>query len=401
MIEIKCKFLFIKLFIFFSAFVCILVIFKMCIPQNVSLFKCLNGSYGQTAVVLNTNEIFLPSEADGNSVISQKLIPAQVYDIKLKKFRSLNVYMNIPRTSYLAVLLNDGRILIWGGTRCRTKEPGVEQNAEIYNPKSNKFELIGKTIFKHETLVNSNFVKLKDGRIFMITAGQAEIFDPKTNKFYIAGKTKKYHQKTIDDKEAKKEYIRTTNNIYNRRNSLALLTDGRVLVIGTNIDNNPNNAEIYNPRTNEFENTGNQNFPLFYRDATTLQDGRVLVTGGTQSYYKESVDPKNNSLILYHGDAEIFDPNNNLFVPVGYLNVSRAGHRSILLSNGKVLIVNGANGLFLDKKDAKQAELYDPETNKFELIGRTKFGRMAFSVEPIDGKSIFINSYNGWEIYNY
>ena len=366
--------------------------------QEVGHFEYLNGSYGQTAVVLNENEILLPSAAIGNRVIEQQLLSAQIYNLKQRKFKSLNVFMNIPRTGYLATLLDDGRVLIWGGTRSRTKKPGVEQNAEIYNTNSNKFELIGRTNFKHDSLVNSNFIKLKDGRIFMITYDKAEIFDPKTNKFSFAGTPKKYYQKSEHDKNQEKEQIRTTNNIYNRRTALALLNDGKVLLVGSNLNLDSNNAEIYNPDTNEFVNVGSQNFPMFYREATTLKDGRVLVTGGTKMHYKKNIKLRSK---LKQSNAEIFNPETNLFEPIESLNLQRAGHRSILLNNGKVLIVNGYSGSFLDTKNTKQAEIYDPIKNDFKLIGKTKMGRFSFSLVPINNKTVLINSYNGWEIYKY
>ena len=72
-----------------------------------------------------------------------------------------------------------------------------------------------------------------------------------------------------------------------------------------------------------------------------------------------------------------------------------------MLNNGKVLIVNGYSGSFLDTKNTKQAEIYDPIKNDFKLIGKTKMGRFSFSLVPINNKTVLINSYNGWEIYKY
>ncbi len=263
--------------------------------------------------------------------------------------------------------------------------------------------------------------KLKDGKIFMITYDKAEIFDPSTDKFYIAGKKSTYRLMHSLDKKGEKDNVKTTNNIYNRRTALALLSDGRVLLAGPNLDQTPNNAEIYNPKTNTFTNVGSQNYPMFYRDAVTLKDGRVLITGGTRVHYINSTNPnvkksdkkvkwkpvyKNGKRInnqeVQEGNAEIFDPKTNKFTPIPPLNIGRAGHRSILLSNGNVLIVNGYRGFFCrTSENTKKAEIYNPDNNTFKTISATKRGRYSFSIQTLSKNKILLNSYNGWEIYTY
>lgn len=135
-----------------------------------------------------------------------------------------------------------------------------------------------------------------------------------------------------------------------------------------------------------------------FRAATTLKDGRVLVTGGTGVYYGYSFNKKETTKPIV-GNAEIFDPKTETFTAISPLNIGRSQHRSILLSNGKVLIVNGNRGV--DMRGVKGEELYNPETNKFELIKPTKLDRYAFQIENISDNTVFINSYNGWELYKY
>jgi len=360
-------------------------------------FEILKHSYGQTAVVLNENEIFLPCNCSESRLDGMTIEPAQIYDIKNKKFNSLNSYMNTPRILYITAKLDDGRILIFGGTSCNLKQD-ISYIAEIYDPKTNTFKTIGPTISKKYNVVNTSFIKLKDGRLLITFGSLAEIFDPKIEKFYIAGEEQEYYQKSILDYQGTKKQVKTTQNIYNARVALALLNDGRVLLAGANYDKNPGNAEIYDPKTNSFTKTKDQIYPRFYRDATTLNDGRVLLTGGTGVYYGYSFDKKRTTKPIA-GNAEIFDPKTNTFTSVSPLNVGRSQHRSILLSNGKVLITGGVRGVDMD--GVTKDELFDPETGTFKTIPSAKLERYAFNIEPLSENKIFINSYNGWEIFKY
>jgi len=254
-----------------------------------------------------------------------------------------------------------------------------------------------------------NYVKLLDGRIFIITADKAEIFNPETNTFTIAGKKIVYHQKSVYDEKGEKSEIRTTNNIYRGRTAIALLNDGRVLLLGANYNLNSDNAEIYNPKNNSFETIGSQKFPMFNRDAVTLKDGRVLVTGGTNAWYSSSIilEVKGKRAVwdadkeVQQNNAEIFDPASNQFTAINPLKIARQYHKSILLSNGKVLIVNGTNDRFLRTNDTKQAELFDPQTYSFSKISLTNNGRYDFRVFSLNNHEILIVSRNGWELFKY
>ena len=358
-------------------------------------FEVLKGTYGQ-AVVLNENEIFLPCNCADPPLIKT----SQIYSIKDKKFYSLNSTMKIPRYCHISAKLDDGRILIFGGDSCDiTQEKEIEHVAEIYDPKTNTFKTIGPTISNRYSHVNASYIKLKDGKLFIINgSSMAEIFDPKTEKFYIAGKEEEYYQKSIFDPQGTKKRIKTTLNIYDRKVALALLNDGRVLLVGANYNKEPGNAEIYDPKTNSFTKVGDQVYPRFYRAATTLNDGRVLVTGGTGVYYGYSYNKKETTKPII-GNAEIFDPKTNTFTAINPLNIGRSQHESILLSNGKVLITGGNRGV--DMNGVSKDELYDPKSNKFESIPAAKIERYAFHIESLSENKVFINSFNGWEIYKY
>ena len=387
----------------------IFTVFQNICYANNGKFEYLKGSYGDTAVVLNENEIFLPSAykevLDSKTGLHDQIpIPAQIYNLKEKKFKPLNIFMNIHRHMYLAVKLNDNEVLIFGGeTRPKGKAARSLREAEIYDIKNNTFKLVGDTNYKYYDTVYTNVVKLKDGRIFISTAASNfEIYDTKKMKFYKAGEEIKYYKKDFFDSKGKKEKIRNSKNIYNFKVAMTLLHDGRVYIAGANYDGEPGNAEIYDPKTNTFTPVADQLYPRFCRSAVTLADGRVLLTGGTNAYYSYILHGKKRFKPSEDGDAEIYDPKTNTYTSVGLLNVRRCYHSSILLSNEKVLIVDGAKGPGgATDRETRKAELFDPKTNKFKLISSTKLERWAFNIEKISDNKVLINSYNGWEVYKY
>src|SRR5438270_2365777 len=58
------------------------------------------------------------------------------------------------------------------------------------------------------------------------------------------------------------------------------------------------------------------------------------------------------------------------FTSTGSMTVPRAGHTATLLTNGKVLIAGGSHFQpFAHEEVETSAELYDPSTGAFSLIG--------------------------------
>ena len=386
----------------------IFTVFQNICYANDGKFEYLKGSYGATAVVLNENEIFLPSYYKEilnlkTGLNDQIPICAQIYNLKERKFKSLNIFMNIHRSRYLAVKLNDNEVLIFGGeNRSNVRASYAPKEAEIYDIKNNTFKIVGNINYSGYNPVYTTPLKLKDGRIFISNPNSNfEIYDPKTEKFYKAGEEIKYYKKDFFDDEGKKEKIRNSKNIYNFKVAMTLLNDGRVYIAGANYEGAPGNAEIYDPETNTFIQVADQLYPRFCRSAVTLQDGRVLLTGGTNTYYSYIIHGKKRFKPSDEGNAEIYDPKTNTYTSVGSLQVKRCYHSSILLSNGNVLIVNGAKEPATTDRETRKAELFDTKTNKFKLISSTKLERYAFNIEKISDDKVLINSRNGWEVYKY
>jgi hypothetical protein len=138
------------------------------------------------------------------------------------------------------------------------------------------------------------------------------------------------------------------------------LFNGKVLVTGgTNFYELFASAELYNPRTGSWSAAGSMNTARFLSVATLLPSGKVLVTGGRGANGK------------YLNSAELYDPATNTWTPTGDMNLSRDWHTATLLPNGTVLVVGGENsGVDLDL-----AELYNPATGIWSVLGSMNTAR--------------------------
>lgn len=101
--------------------------------------------------------------------------------------------------------------------------------------------------------------------------------------------------------------------------------------------------------------TGRLNTARAGHTSMLLPDGKVLVAGGS------SQDPR----------AELYDPATGTWDYTGSLNTNRAGQSATLLPNGKVLVAGGSSsGQTLDS-----AELYDPATGTWSYTGSLNTSR--------------------------
>src|SRR5438128_5382587 len=82
-----------------------------------------------------------------------------------------------------------------------------------------------------------------------------------------------------------------------------------------------------------FSTTGSLLTPRSFHTATLLQNGKVLIAGGQD----------NAAVTHFIASAEIFDPSSQTFSQTGSLVKARRGHTATLLSNGNVLIAGGFN----------------------------------------------------------
>jgi hypothetical protein len=107
-----------------------------------------------------------------------------------------------------------------------------------------------------------------------------------------------------------------------------LLTNGKVLIVG----GDDARAELFEPATETFAPTGSMSISRYGATATLLANGKVLIAGG--------LGPGANQLPRLD-TAELYDPLSGTFSGTGSMAVPRFLHAATLLNDGKILITGG------------------------------------------------------------
>jgi hypothetical protein len=206
-----------------------------------------------------------------------------------------------------------------------------------------------------------------------------------------------------------------------QRNGFAAVTllDGRALVAGGVDQAEPehwrsySSAYLYDPSTpaGTWTKQGLMGTARTIPAAAVLPDGRVLVAGGAfidgSPWEWEGLGPSDITLAAFApggpgsgrrgirrfddsaapsigaalATAEIFDPATGRWTPTGSMRFARAGAQAVTLADGRVLVVGPSSfetGEFranVDPRVFDTAEVYDPATGRFTLVG---------SLPPID-----------------
>jgi N-acetylneuraminic acid mutarotase len=128
-------------------------------------------------------------------------------------------------------------------------------------------------------------------------------------------------------------------NSAHAEHTATLLTSGKVVVAGgENISGfSQSIAEIYAPLTGKWTVTGSLHTARQEHTAVLLGNGNVLVAGGTV------VTANPNPSFL--ASAELYNPTTGVWSNTGSMKNARAGHTATLLVNGLVLAAAGSNAV--------------------------------------------------------
>ena len=156
-----------------------------------------------------------------------------------------------------------------------------------------------------------------------------------------------------------------------------LLKDGRVLIVG-GCDNHTT-AELYDPASGKFSSAAKVAIDdTCESTATLLSDGRVLIVGG---YGPVSVSKL----------AELFDPATGKFTKTGSLHTARGNAQAALLPDGRVLVIGGEQaGGISSEVDLDSSEIYDPATGTFRVAANMETPRTKFSATLLGNGKILV-----------
>ena len=175
----------------------------------------------------------------------------------------------------------------------------------------------------------------------------------------------------------------TGNMTANRGDHTAtLLADGKVLiaggadqgVTGTGLAS----AELYDPGTGTFTQTGSMAVGRFLHTATLLQNGKVLIVGGALTSTSDPV-----------ATAELYDPATGIFTMTGAMATAREQHTATLLADGRVLIVGGTTTTGTSAPTAT-VEVYDPSTGLFSITGSMAEARILHTATLLPSGKVLV-----------
>jgi hypothetical protein len=242
--------------------------------------------------------------------------------------------LKTARAAHTATTLQSGHVLVTGGM----DGGGSLSSVELFDPANNTVQEIGNLAARRS---GHTATLLDDGRA-LIAGGYSgeylasiEVFDPSTKRFHPAGSLE----------QARSGHTAT------------LLTGGRILFVGgvgkewTFL----RSAELYDPNTGRSEAVGSMAVARESHTATLLSDGRVLIIGGHTG--------RRPNQVLQAG-AEVFSLQNRRFETAGSLLTARHKHDAVRLTDGRVLVIGGADRS--DRNHYATTETYNPATATFE-----------------------------------
>ncbi len=316
---------------------------------------------GHTATLLDDGRILI---AGGSTYLggAKDLATAVLFDPVTGSVVPVG-QMGTRRANHTATLLQDGRVLVVGG-RINEGPKGIPVHlatAEIYDPATMKFSPTGST---NQARVFHAAVRLADGRVLVCgglkgeaALSSAEIYDPATAKF---SRTHDMHAQRLG-------------------HTATLLQNGTVLIASEAF------GEIYDPAGRTFRKVGKLTTQRVFHTETMLPGGSVLLVGGKHKIRNEPLS-----------SAELYTPSTGSFVPVGNMKNRRKEHTATLLKDGRVLIAGGAD---VGEKAVAEAEVFDPARRTFSSSGllvtarsrHKAIGTPAGTVLLIGGRSV-----QGW-----
>ncbi len=272
--------------------------------------------------------------------------------------------------------------------------------AWLFDPETETFEKIGKTIYLREDTLKT---LLKDGRVFLTDnyGKNIEIYDPEDGQFKALNTEAPDLFFTFRPQASIK--IKTLNN-------------GNIFLWGSKYT-------IYDVKNNTFSSP--KPFPLkSYSNFLMLKDDKILLfTGGKSVFltkelknFPNSPAPNSKMYAYYWEKVDateimIFDIKKEEISYVGHLAIPRGGDVSVKFSavelkDGRILIFGGEKDysnrrLGAPAKELKEAEILDLKTGKSTLLNnKMNFSRVNDDAILLDDGRVLIYGCNNYYTYS-
>jgi hypothetical protein len=304
-----------------------------------------------TATLLPSGQVL---SVGGYDLSGKSLASAELYDSTTDTWSPAGP-MSTARCVHTATLLLDGMVLVVGGRKDGHCQGPALASAELYDPAKDTWSSISAM---NSARATHTATLLPSGQVLVAggygeadgVLASAELYDPAT-----------------------RTWSPTHNAMKDARSfhTATLLQNGRVLVAGGFNNNFLASAELYDPPTQTWLPACAMTTPRAAPSSTLLMSGRVLVAGGNINSFDEG----------YLASAEVYDPPTNQWLQTGTMSTKRSYHSGTLLPSGQVLIVGGIN--FADVpsswKALASAELYDPVAGTWLSAGTMSTPRAAYA----------------------
>ncbi len=273
----------------------------------------LSGRVGHTATAVSSTRVLV---FGGTQDLPLAAI-AEVYDASSSTSRAVSIQPRDARAAHTATLLRDGRVLLVGGANNGIKLA----TADLYDPSSDSFTRVASTLSVGRS--GHSAAMLPDGSVLIyggLTQGgaapPAERYDPTQQGFTSLG-------------------LPDADPVQSALSTIATLANGDLLVIGGVDDSGVGRTRVMRIALSggviAFSLYGQLATARVAAAATTLTDGRVLVSGGAV----DSAQLGSTSTELLSSDGH---------VSAGPAMTSgRTFHSSTLTSSGKVLVAGGVD----------------------------------------------------------
>jgi N-acetylneuraminic acid mutarotase len=318
----------------------------------------------QTATLLGDGEVLVAGGYDGfgpKGGSNVRLGGAQLLDPASGKW-SEAAPMLFAREGQTATLLNDGDVLVMGGSEMPEAKEGLK-SAELYDPDTNTWTPVAAP---PELVEVHSATLLHDGRVLVTGVFKGTwpgipgtaIYDPTSGNWHRAA----------------------APLLWRYDPAVALLPNGKVIVMGgweqkslasvpfTTTFTTFASVEEYDPATDTWSKAAPMAHARAYQTATLMPGGEVLVTGGIFET-DWGINGSLNSL----RSTEAYDPQTNRWSARAPTVLPRAQDTATLMPDGRVLVAGGYDcglgsgclgyGGIGDCCGANSAEVYDPSSN--------------------------------------